>query len=411
VADAFQPAAKSWSSAKARMDQRQNNADKAAASAKKALQVMPTNGLAHYCLALLSFDKKTKNDSAEARSHLQQAAAADQLSLPVWTALAAQYELLGDTVKTVDALKQMLRISPTNQPLREQAFKIFLKYQRPDAAEQTALDGLKIDPTNADLWDLLSNARVYKGDFKGAVDALEQVVASDTARADSAFYMKITVMASQQPDTVRLLKWAQAGVKKYPNHLELTKQLLAAYNLKGPVDSSVAVTRRLMQMDTGTVAPALAAAQALQTAKRINEAKPFLDFVVQHGDAQVKEGAATILLNGALPLLQPPQNFDSAAVLLRQVAAWADSKGKIAPIANYYLGLSLLQQIPKIDPEAEKTKSCDLATKEQGLAADAEAAFKAAVNYTAKADDLAKFQKYLDGLRPRIASMLKAYCR
>jgi len=147
----------------------------------------------------------------------------------------------------------------------------------------------------------------------------------------------------------------------------------------------------------------------LESQKRIEQAMPILEFVSQKGDAQAKEGAATILLNGALPFLQPPQDFDRAATMLRQVTTWADPKGKVFQIANYYLGLSILQQIAKIDPEAEKQKSCDLATKEQSMAAEADRAFKASGAY--KPDDVAKFQKYLDGLRPRTASMLKAYCK
>lgn len=409
LADGFQAAVKTAADAKACVDQQATARDKAVAAAKKALAVMPSNGLAHFCLARIAFSKNTHADSAEATKALQAAVAGDPLSLPAWTLLAGRYENAGDTTRTVDALKQMLLIAPTNEPLREQAFKLFLKYERPEAAQQAAEEGLKLDPTNADLWDLLSNACVYRSNFKCAVDALEQVVANDSTKADSAYFLKITVMAGQEPDTVRLLKWARRGVKKYPHHLDLLGQLLKAYSLTGQIDSTVAVTARILQLDTTAVVPALAAAQALQAAKRLKDARPFLDFATKHGDAQAKQAVAGIILNGALPLLQPPQDFEGAAVLLREVVGLADPAGRVAPIANYFLGLSLLQQIPKLDPEAERQKSCELATKEQGLAHEAETAFKASGSY--KPDDVVKFQKYLDGLKPRVASMLKVYCK
>ncbi|HEY7028562.1 MAG TPA: hypothetical protein VH438_13180 [Gemmatimonadales bacterium] len=415
VADALTPAVKSFNDARACIDQSKAAPDKAAASAKKAIATLPKNGLAHLCLGLMALDRQsrmsptTAKDTAEALGHLREAVEGDPLSLKAWTTMAQIYEAQGDTAKTVEALKQMLLVAPTNQTLREQAFKLFIKYERPDAAEQTALDGLKIDPTNSDLYDLLSNARVFKGDFAGAVDALEQVVANDSSKADSSFYLKITVMASQKPDTSRLLKWASAGSKKYPDNVTLLNQLVSAYQLTGPVDSQVATTQRLMAKDTTAVGPALATAQALVTANRAADAQPFLDFVTKYGDAQAKEGVSVILFNVARPLLQPPQNWPEAAVKLRQVVATASPTGKIYPLANYYLGLSILQQIPPLDAAAEKEKSCDKAKQEESMAAEAAEAFTHAP--PDQAQNLGQFQKYLDGLKPRIASMLKVYCK
>jgi hypothetical protein len=212
------------------------------------------------------------------------------------------------------------------------------------------LDGLKIDPTNSDLYDLLSNARVFKGDFVGAVAALEQMVANDSTKADSSFYLKITVMASQKPDTAKLLKWAAEGSKKYPDNLALLNQLVAAYQLTGPVDSQVTTTKRLMEKDTTAIGPALATAQALVTANRANEAQPFLDFVTKYGDAQAKEGVSVILFNVARPLLQPPQNWPEAATKLRQVVATANPSGKIYPLG---------QLLPRaVDPAADPAARC-----------------------------------------------------
>jgi len=407
VADALGPAVKSMADSRECMGQRASAPDKAIGFARKALQTMPNSGIAHYCLALIALDKKTKADSAEAEKQLQAAVAGDQLSLAAWTQLAVLYELANDTARTVAALQQMLLVAPANQPLREQAFKEFIKYERPDAAEQAALDGLKLDPTNADLWDLLSNARVYKGDYKGAVDALEQVVANDSAKADSTFLLKITVMASQQPDTVRLLKWARYGVNKYPGNQGLLLQLLTAYTLAGPLDSAVAVSNRVIKADSTQVTVALEISQALNQAKRGYEALPFEVYAAGKGDATAKENAAALMLNGALPLIQ--NDPDKALALLRGAVANAAPSGKVAPISNFYLGLLVLQQVPKIDPEAEKQKSCDLATKEQALLAEAGKALQLGASY--KPEDAAKYLKYVEGYKPRVASMLKAFCK
>jgi tetratricopeptide (TPR) repeat protein len=412
VADAFQPAVKSATDAKACIDQRTTAAPKALAAAKKALATMPKNGLAHYCMALLALDLKTKSDSLEAMKHLQEAVGGDSLSLPAWTLLAAGYEVRGDTAKTVDALKHMLLVAPTNQPLREQAFKLFLKYGHPEAAEQAAQEGLKLDPTNSDLWDLLSNARVYRGDYAGAVDALEQVIANDSAKADSSFFLKITVMASQKPDTSRLLRWASAGVKKYPNNIELQKQLLTAYSLTGQTDSLVRLTTKLMQTDSTQVPAALAAAQSLLAAKppKLKEAMPFLDYVVKYGDQQAKDAAATLITTSALPLLQEPQDLALADTLLRRAVAVASPTSKIAPFANYYLGLTTFLEVTKTDAATEKQKSCEGARQEQAALADAEK-FMTAGQSAAKPEDYAKYLDYIKKYQVRAASMVKAFCK
>ncbi|MEO8031062.1 MAG: hypothetical protein ABJC74_08645 [Gemmatimonadota bacterium] len=407
AADAFAPAIKSLNDSRECINQRTAAAEKAQSAAKKALAAMPTSGVANFCLALLAMDRKTKADTAEAVKDLQAAVTGDQLSLAAWTLLASVYEARGDTTHTVDALKQMLVVAPTNQPLRELAFKLFIKYEHPEAAEQAALDGLKLDPTNADLWDLLSNARVYKSDYKGAVDALEQVAINDSAKADSSFLLKITVMASQQPDTVRLLKWARLGVNKYPANAGLIQQLLTAYTLAGPLDSAVSVAKRLMAVDSTQVPAALSIAQQLIAAKRGQEAAPFLAYASAKGDATAKENVAALTLNGALALIKDQP--DTAVAMLRTVIPNASPTGKVAPIANFYLGVLVMGQVQKIDAETEKGKSCDLANKEQGLLAEAEKALQGSTTY--KPEDAAKYLKYVEGYKPRVASMLKAYCK
>jgi tetratricopeptide (TPR) repeat protein len=412
LADKFGPVVKTWADAKGCLDQIKTAPVKALQSAQKAIQALPKHGLAHYCLAQLSLAKGSKNDSTEAQKHLQEAVGGDPLSLPAWTQLAAMYEVRGDTAKTVEALQQMLVIAPTNQPLREQAFRIFLKYSRPDAAEKAAEDGLRLDPTNADLWELLAGARVWRENYAGAIEAYEQSVANDSARADTTFYGKVITLAGQKPDTALLVKWLGLGLKKFPSNGTLLRQAVASYGQIGLTDSVLSLTGRLMQVDTTASLPALQAAQALQAAKRWKDAEPFIDFAIKHGDAGTKENGAGLLLNGKLQLLQPPTpDYQGAGAGLKQVLAVASPDGRYAPLANHFLGFSLLQQIVAADKEAETQKSCDAAHRVEQMTTEAEAAFGSAGGYARGADDRTKFLQYLNGLKPRTASMVRVYCK
>ncbi|MGH7525526.1 MAG: tetratricopeptide repeat protein [Gemmatimonadales bacterium] len=409
LAEALKPAVKSLPDAKACIDQRTAKPDKALQAANKALKELPNHGLAEYCLAQLAQGKKAPR--AEVVKHLQASVKGDPLSLPVWTALATQFQQANDTANTLVAFKQMLRVAPTNQKLREELFKYFLQSGHPETALEVADEGLKIDPYNADLYDLKSNACLFLSNFKCAVDALETMYATDSTKADTLFFTKISAAAAEgeQPDTVRLLKWAQIGVKKYPDNPTLLGYLNRAYTMAGQVDSSVAITTRLMAKDTTDVVPALTAAKALNDAKRPKEAVPFLEHAIKYGDPQAKENAAALLYTGAAPLLQEPQDLQGAAELLRLAVQSANPTGKVGPAANYLLGLATLFQVPQIDPQAEKQKSCDLAKQEETLLAESETALTAgrAVNQEAVDKNLGIIKQY----KPRIASMLKAYCK
>src|SRR5919112_1274644 len=424
LAQALAPAVKALPDAKACVDQRTTKPDKAVDAANKAIKALPNHGLAHFCLAQIAMDKKAPR--GDVVKHLQAATKGDPMSLPVWTALATQHQQANDTANTLVAFSQMLRVAPTNQKLREELFKYFLQSGHPETAKQVADEGLKLDPYNADLHDLKSNACLFLSDFKCAVDALETMYATDSTKADTLFFTKISAAAAEgeKPDTVRLLKWAQIGVRKYPNNLTLLGYLNRGYSLSGQVDSVVAVTNRIIAKDTTAVVPALEAARALISPPahqgssprtdsvprgRVKEAVPFLEFAIKHGDAQAKENAAALLYTGAAPLLQEPQDLEGAAELLRMAVQSANPSGKVAPAANYMLGLATLFQVPQIDPQAEKTKSCDLAKQEETLLGEAETALTngQAVNPQAVDKNLGIIKKY----KPRIASMLKAYCK
>lgn len=437
LARALAPAVKALPEAKECIDQGTSKPDKAVEAARKAIKTLPNHGLAHFCLAQIAMDKKAPRP--EIVKHLQAAVKGDPLSLQAWTALATQYQQANDTANTLVAFKQMLRVAPTNQKLREELFKYFLQTGHPETAREVADEGLKLDPYNADLYDLKSNACLFLSDFKCAVDALETMYATDSTKADTLFFTKISAAAAEgeSPDTARLLKWAQVGTRKYPDNLTLLGYLNRAYSLAGPVDSVVAVTNRIIARDSTAVVPALEAARALispptqqsSTASgtatgtgggagaatdtvprgRVKEAVPFLEFAIRRGDAQAKENAAALLYTGAAPLLQEPQDLEGAEELLRMAVEAANPSGKVYPAANYLLGLAILFQVPKIDPLAEKQKSCELARQEEGLLLAADSALTAgrSVNPEAVDKNLDIIKKY----KPRIASMLKAYCK
>ena len=123
--------------------------------------------------------------------HLQNAAKGDRLSLEVWATLLERYQAKHDTAKTIETFAEMLRVAPTNQKLREEANRFFIKAGQPQKAEEIAREGIQLDPSNPDFLDLLGNACLLqekpgtmKVEFKGrlkpgvfAKDAIMRLIA------------------------------------------------------------------------------------------------------------------------------------------------------------------------------------------------------------------------------------------
>ncbi len=408
AADAFKPSLAAFDDAKACEDQRETKPAEAQKAAERALKVSPDNGLAHLCQAQIGL--KAGAPRAEVEQHLVAATRGDPQSLTAFALLAEQRAAANDTAGVVAAYQKMLLIAPDNPKLTEQAFKYMLRAGQPKAAVQVAEDGLARDPYNWNLYDLKSNACLFLSDFPCAIDALEAAYQVDSSRADSTFYRKISVAAAQQPDTVRLNKWASRGIARYPNDPDLLGYANQAFALTGKTDSSVMVTRKLIELDPTQVGPALAATQSLASAGRVAEAKPFIEFIQQKGSPQEKEQLAAIFANAALPLIQKqPPDINGAAELSRQCVATADPAGRVLGSCQLILGIAAFQGAVAMDGETEKAKSCDMARKEAGLVAEAKTALTAAA--ASRPDAVARYMEAIPQFEKRTESMITAYCK
>jgi tetratricopeptide (TPR) repeat protein len=406
AANALIPAFRALPDARECMDELAANAGRAAGAAERALRQQEKHGLAAYCLGELAL---VRGDQPAAIRHFSDATEGDPLSLKAWNQLAILYQVTGDSANTVTTFQQMLRVAPTNQALREEAFGLFLRYDRPGAARQVAEEGLELDPQNADLWDLKSNACLYTEDYPCAIDALEMVYAVDSTKADTTFFQKITFAASRQPDTTRFLRWSKAGVQKFPDNTVLLEQLIQAYGYAGPVDSVVAVTRRLVAIDNSDMTPVIRAIQALGNAGRIADARPLVSYVEQYGNADDKANMSGLFVQAAFPLMQGEgARFDIAADLGRIAVRNSAEGGQTWQVANYVLGMATFFQVPPLDSQAEAQRSCEIAQRMQALLNEAGPALTAG---RAAAPQAGEYLQFVTQFRPRVESMIRAYCR
>lgn len=432
LADVLVPAFRALPDARNCESQRGSMVDKAVESAVKALRLLPTSGLAHYCLAQIAIAKKGPADSIVA--HLKLATQGDPVSLPVWNALAIQYQTKGDSGRTVETFKQMLRVAPTNEPLRKEAFGLFQRYGRPDAAEEVADQGIKLDSVNADMWDLKFGACIAQGTpekNRCAIEAIEQVFRLDTTKADTTFFTKITFAASRPSlevrqtidsagtkltrdavvvDSARFLKWAKAGSDKYPANVYLIGQLAEAYSLAGPVDSAVEVTKRLMAVDSSDVVPVLRVIQKLAQAKRAADALALAPYVERLGSLEDKGNLAAILVQAAFQMLSNP-NYPLLAEMGREVVKLSQPGSQTLTYGNYLVGVSLFQQMVEIDNQAIQNKSftCEIGQQLKGMLAEVGPTLTA--GRTVQESFVAPRLQALEQFGKHFDAVIKQYCK
>jgi tetratricopeptide (TPR) repeat protein len=311
----------------------------------------------------------------------------------------------------------MLRVAPTNEALRKEAFRLFQNYGRPEAAEEVADSGLALDAANADLWDLKSNACLDQGQTKPeknrcAVDALEKVFELDTTKADTLFFAKMAYAVSLPPvDTARFLKWTRAGASKYPRHGFLLSQLASAYSIAGPVDSALVVTQRLMAVDSSDMTPVLRVAKTLAdtAVKRPRDAMTLIPYIERLGSPDDKANMGAILAGAGVPLLSGTPDYALAAEISRAALKLLPAASRTAQLANFVLGLATFQTMVAMDAEAAGTKSCPLSQQMKVLLDESGPALNAGrtINEAVVAPRL----QALDQFTARINSLIKAYCK
>lgn len=412
AADALKPALENLAGARECMNLRAQKPADARKKAEEVLKNMPTNGLAHYCLAQLDAD------TAKKVQHLSAAVAGDSLSVIAMRQLASIYEARADTANMVAMLQSMLRAAPTDQELRQSAFRVFLSVGRSDAAVEVADEGLRLDPNNADLYDLKSNACLFAGNYQCAVQALEQAYAVDSLRADTLFFAKIAASAEQRlsdtlpvptaADTATYLKWAAIGAQKFPSNPTMLANLIKAYTYTGQADSTLSAAKRLLAIDSTNVTAALSAAQALVNARRAQEAMPYVELVSRHGDESTKPQAAGILTNGALPLIQGDSaNFELAGEMLRKGVELAPD-APFSPTMSYLLAVANLQLTAQLDDGAVAGKSCETARRMDTLMTEAGPAIEKAK--ATRPDEATKLQGSIVQYKERTTALVTSFC-
>ncbi|MBL0180448.1 MAG: hypothetical protein IPP98_15235 [Gemmatimonadetes bacterium] len=411
--EAIVPALKGWNDAKACLDQSTTKLDKANEAAQKAFRAQPGHGLASYCLAEIA----SKRDSAGAATMQawQDVTKADQYSLTAWQHIASIHANKGDSAKVVETYQQMLRVAPTNQLLRDQSYKVFQGYGRPDAAMQVVDEGIKMDPANTDWYDLKSNVCIGKGDLGCAVASLEELFSIDSTKADTNFYAKILYAAKEKPDTAKYLMWAKRGAAKYDSRADILEELAIAYGWTGQSDSSVATARKMIMVDDTKTDALMRVVKSLLDGKKYREATSLASTVNGLSDVETKNTYGAMLVRSAdeVRSATPPDN----ALLIQMSDAILSSgttNNQVIVLANFFISAALAGDVQEMSKTVRTPQATCESTKtyEAVLAKIEPALVSAATSPTAQIADFAKrFLPSVQSEKVEVVKMLAQRCK
>lgn len=366
TADLFRPAVRAIKDARECIDQAASAPVKAAESAQKALKIVPNHGLAEYCLGALA--AKRDSVSEEAITHYRAATVGDPLAWEVHGQIAVIQQLRGDSAGAIQSFQTMLRLEPTNQLLRDQAFGLFNRYGRPEAAEEVAEEGIRIDPANVDWYDLKSNACLAQQKFDCAVAELERAFLVDSTRADTAFFKKIAIAAKFGEDTVSFLKWTQIGAQKYPSEMSLTDELAKAFAMSGMPDSAVAASQRLMFLDetrieTLSFVTDLMAKRGFEDARK---ATAFVPFYKTNGTEDDRNTYGSIMINAA-SAARTAEARDAQVELAQAVVDVGATNTTLTSYAGFFILEPMVPRFQALSQAIRANRSCTEAREYQEL--------------------------------------------
>lgn len=413
VGDAILPAVKGWAEGLNCVNQSSTKPDKAAEAAAKAYKVLPGHGLAAFCLAEMA--KKRDSVGTATLQAWQEVVKGDALSLTAWSQIGLIYQITKDSAKVVETYQQMLRIAPTNQILRDESYKIFTGYGRPDAAMAVVEEGIKLDPANTDWYDLKSNVCIGQGDLNCAIASLEEIYVIDSTRADTNFYAKILYAAKTKPDTAKYLMWAKRGATKFDSRPDVLEELAIAYGWVGQSDSAVVTAKKMIMLDETRTDAFMRVVQSLVDGKKYREAAALAPTVKALSDQTAKNTYGALLLPGAQALQQATPTDNPALIEVSEaiLSVGADNQNLIV-FANFFLAVGLRQSVVDMSQAVRApSATCQMFKDYDAVLVKIEPALVSAA--TSSTEGVANFAKGLlpsvQAEKPYAASRITALCK
>lgn len=335
---------------------REEKWDEAMAFAREGIAGYERSTLARLCLASALQGKKATPD--EVLAVTDQIIAIDPKSKFALGIAHEAYKAKGDSVQATEMLVRLFQADPTNVSLLvDQIIPALVRAGNPGRAV-AIVDTLVVqNPGDPSLvrtqWLVLLNAQQYKR----AIEVGEQLVALDTAAADSNYYKRTVGVLAADSQYQRAAEVAALAAQKFPTNAGFLMQQGQLLRSLGQLPQSVAVMQRAYALDPNIENGVLFIIVGLGEQGMVDSALAFANQAIARGADKAAIGNA--LLGTVGPAVQKAQASKDRRDW-QAAMAMAKAVDEIAPSPNskYFLGVSAFQVGLDALQKLQQTKSC-----------------------------------------------------
>ena len=391
---------------------RQKNFPEAMKQARAAIGAYPNSVMGRVCLADIYYEQKLGADSIlRVSEEIIKLHPTNRRAL----ALAADaYAEKKDDEKYIQTLTTLLAADPTNTRLQTTVVNALAGSGKANLARPIIDDAVKQNPGDPQLIRLQWLVYLALREYKDAIRIGEEMVRTDTAMADTSFYVRLAGAYAADSQFQKGAEAVARGLQKFPDQPDLLSAQIDLLTKAGQLDQAVEVSRRVLARNPKTPLLNLQVARIFVDRNQPDSAGQYLRNAVAAGDSAALVGAYALSVgNQVFGAAAGNQNADAVTkandfkkslefIALADSLAPSDNSKFLRGVANLSLGQQLLQQ-------ASDRKSCEIGREAKNSFADAQIYIpQGGRAFPDQARQALAGLTTLDGYADRI---IKAYCK
>jgi len=391
------------------------NAADAITSAKAAIAAYPQSTIGRVCLANALLKQNAPADSVIAVA--SKVVEIDPHNRPALIMLGDAYAGKNDFNHAVEAWTNLIASYPKDVQLVATVVNKIGQSGQAAAAKPIIVKAVEENPGDPDLVHLKWLILLATKDCAEATQAGELMVKTDTAAADSTFFLRQSACYASANDPQKAAETAARGVAKFKNNAALWSLYAQTLRLAGQLPQSLAAAQTAVKLDPKTEHGFLRIAQAQIDLNQPDSAIATLHQAVASGEDKATVGQFLLVLGNKAYKSASSDTAKSSAdsVKMREdfqhavtILAASDSISP-SPQAKFVLGVSAFKVGDLAIRENQKAKQCDLAKLAESSFLTAQINIAAGGSVDAKTAQ--QLLSALEQYRPAVEGQIKKFCK
>jgi tetratricopeptide (TPR) repeat protein len=385
---------------------RQNQYPQAMGDATKGLREYPNSVMARVCQLELANSQKWGADSIiRIGEEITKLHPDNRRALLL---LAGAYEEKKQDEKYITTLTRLLALDPTNVRLIETTVEAIARTGQFTVAKPIIDEAVKQNPGDPNL--IRMQYRIYLAikDYAAAATIGEEMIKTDTAAADSGFFVRQVGAYQFANDTAKALEAASRGTAKFPTNETLWTLVAQFARQTGQLPVALNAYQKLAQINPKTPAINLQIARILSDQGQIDQALEAVKAAQAAGDDKGQVSLIAASLADKVRKQYETDKDKATALKALEILKFAESVQPnetvyfLSGFINFQLGAAVLTK-------ANEEKSCEGSREAKNFITDAE------INLPKGGK---QFQQQIQQILPQLMQystfpdqMIKAYCK